>query len=164
MGGNSFIDDWLCLDTTGAANNTWPGEVSVVGLRAANNGTFSALMGSDGNNANNYQQVDDYPFNTTDYNGAATNGARDCYDMTAVAKNGVVLAVQSLPFAAKSDAGAKSFKHLMRATSGSIVSSADTALSTTYLTYAGPLWTTDANGSAWTVAQVDAHEFGFEVV
>jgi hypothetical protein len=157
------LDDLVVLDTTGSVANDWPGELSVVGIRPAGNGANSGLTGSDGNSTDNYQQVDEYPFITTDYNGSATVGAKDTYNMTNVGKTGTVLAVQAFAQAVKSDAGAKSFKHLMRAAGGTEVTSSTVTLTTTSVVYAGPIWATDADGAAWTVASVDAHEFGMQV-
>ena len=162
--GQNRMDDVMINDTTGSANNSWPGQISIAGIRPVGNGANSALMGSDLNQVNNYQQVDEYPFNTTDYNGSATVGARDTYDMTAVGKVGNVVGVQSYAYAAKSDAGTRFFKHIRRNGAGSVSVSADQSLSTTWLLYAGPIWETQADASPWTVAAVDAHEFGFEVV
>lgn len=159
-----WCDDFLMNDTTGAANNSWTSEVSIVGIRPAGNGANSALVGSDADSVNNYLLVDDpIPFNTTDYVGSVTNGALDTYDMNTIAKTGTVLAVQQLTYAAKSDATGKSFKHVMRSATPALVKSGVIPLSTTYALYAGPVWTTDGDGTAWTVAKVNAHEFGFEV-
>jgi len=163
-GSGLLADDLLINDTTGSVNNSYPGEVSIVGLRAAGNGAVSGLTGSDGNAVNNYQQVDEYPLTTTDYNGLVTAGAYDTYDMTANGKTGTVLAVQSIAYAVKTDAGAKSFKHVMRSATPTEVRSSAVALSTTYALYGGPIWTTNADGTAWTTTNLDTHEFGFEVV
>lgn len=156
-------DDIVIYDASGSTLNTWTGEVCIVGLRANGNGANSVLVGSDGNSTNNYQQVDEFPFNTSDYNGSATATDLDTYDMTAVAKTGTVIGVQLNNFAAKSDAGARSFKHVMRASGGTMVKSSAVGLSTTYTDYVGPWWETDGNGSAWTTTNLDTHEFGFEV-
>ena len=158
-----IVDDIQTNDTTGAADNTWPGEVCVIGVRAAGNGANNGLTGSDGNSVNNYQQVDEYPMSSTDYNGSVTVGALDTYDMTALGRLGTVRAVKMTQLVAKSDAGAKGFKHVMRGGSGGLVKSATVGLSTTYTALSGPIWSTDGDGNAWTPARVDASEFGFEV-
>lgn len=161
--GNQFVDDFLVNDTAGSVNNSWTGEVSIVGLRANGDGGSSQLVGSDGNSVQNYLQVDEYPLTTTDYNGSPTVGQLDTYAMTNVGKTGTVLAVREFAYAAKSDAGASSFKHVMRNAGGTMVKGAAIPLSTSYLCYPGPVWETDPAGAAWTVANVDALELGFEV-
>jgi hypothetical protein len=159
-----FQDDFLIVDTTGASNNSWTGEISIVGIRPSGNGANSGLTGSDGNSTDNYLLVDEVALNTSDYVGSATTGALDTYDMTAVGKTGTVVAVQNLAYAAKSDAGTKSFKHVTRSSGGTLLKSSDVALSTTYLVYSGPIWLQDADSLDWTVSRVNSAEFGFEVV
>ena len=161
--GHAWDDLFIC-DTSGMENNTWTGEVSITGIKPAGNGANSDLVGSDGNSVDNYLQVDEYPLNTSDYNASTTTGDLDTYDMSAVGKIGTVLAVQDLTYAAKSDSGPKSFKHVMRASGGTMVKSDEVALSTTYSLYAGPIWITDGDGEGWTITKVNSHEFGFEVV
>lgn len=161
--GQNRFDDFVVFDTTDTVNNSWPGALVVVGLRPAGNGAYSDLMGSDGNQVNNYQQVDEYPPSMTDYNGLNTVGARDTYDLAALTKVGNVLAVQSYAYAQKSDSAVKTFKHIMRSAGGSVVASAPDPLFTSALLKQGPIWITDADGTSWTVAKVNAHEFGFEV-
>ena len=158
-----WSDDILVLDTTGPVNNTWPGEVVIVGLRPAGNGANSGLVGSDGNSVDNYLLVDDPTLNTTDYVGSMTVGALDTYDMTTITRGGNVLAVQPYAYAAKTDAAPKSFKHVMRSASPNLVKTGAVSLSTSYVLYAGPIHITDGDGTGWTVAKVNAHEFGFEV-
>ena len=161
--GMQYRDDFLVCDTTGSANNSWTGEVAIVGLRANGNGASSGLLGSDANSVDNYLLVDEYPLNSTDYAGAATPGAWDSYAMSNVGKVGTVLGVQQFSYAAKNDSGAKGFKHVCRASSGTLSKSAEIPLSTSYLVYSGPILQTDPDGAPWTVAAVDAAEFGFEV-
>lgn len=157
------VDDFLMVDTTGGANNTWPGEISIVGIRPSGNGANSGLTGSDGNSTDNYLLVDETVLNTSDYVGSDTVTTLDTYDMTAVGKTGTVIAVQNLAYAAKSDAGSKSFKHVTRSSGGTLLKSSAEALSTTYLLYSGPIWLTDADAADWTVSLVNSAEFGFEV-
>jgi len=161
--GNQFVDDFLLCDTTGAVNNSWPGEVSIVALRPNGNGANSGLLGSDANSVDNYLLVDENPINSTDYAGSPTVGALDTYAMGNVGKTGTVLGLRAFAYAAKSDAGAKSFKFVVRSSTGTLAKSADIPLSTSYALYAGVIRETDPNGAAWTVASVDAAEVGFEV-
>lgn len=161
--GQNRIDDVLICDTTGSINNSWPGQISIAGVRPAGNGAHSGLTGSDGDSTDNYLLVDEYPFNTTDYAASGVVGVRDTYDMSPVGKVGTVVGVQSYVYAGKSDAGTRLFKHVRRNSAGALSVSADAALSTTWLLYAGPVWETQSTGAPWSIAAVDSHEFGFEV-
>ena len=157
---SNLVDDWMLNDTTGSANNTWTGEVSIQGLRPTGNGAFSDLVGSDGNSVDNYQLVDEYPYNITDYVSSLTTGAKDTYDFSNLAKTGTVIAVQATAYASKSEAGPKFFRIVQRGASGGLVETADLPLSTTFLPVPGPIWLTDGDGSPWTKARVDASSSG----
>ena len=159
------IDDLLVQDTTGASRNSWTGEIGIVGIRPAGNGANSGLLGSDGNSTDNYLLVDEaVPFEHDGLRLAqGRSGAKDTYDMSAVGKTGVVVGVQAFAYAAKFDVGTRAFKHLPRSPGGSLSASSAAGLSTTYGMFIGPLWTAQADASAWTVADVDASEFGIEV-
>ena len=163
--GQNRWDDLVIFDTLGTINNSWPGEIMVVGVRPDANGAHSDLLGSDGNSVNNYQQVDEvgHTWTMTDYNGSATPGQLDTYGCSALGKTGAVIGVQPYALVSKSDAATRGFKFVMRSAGGTEVKSTGTNLSTTVVPYAGPVWSTDADGTAWTTAKVDSHEFGFEV-
>jgi hypothetical protein len=161
--GQAKWDDVVVYDTTGPYNNSWPGQVSIAGLRPIGNGALSALVGSDGNSTDNYALVDEVPASSADYVGSGVTGARDTYDVTTLTKVGTIVGVQSYVYAAKSDAGTRFFKHIRRTSGGSVDGSSAQPLSTTYLLYGGPIWETQADASAWTVAAVNSHEFGVEV-
>ena len=155
----NFLDDWLVNDTTGSVNNSWTGEITIKGIRPAGNGANSGLVGSDGNSTDNYLLVDEYPLNTTDYVGSATAGLKDTYDLNAV-DSATCWGFSESAYAAKSDVGTKFFSTSTRASGGTIVASANQPLSTTYLPVAGPIWKTDADGTPWTVAKVNAPSSG----
>jgi hypothetical protein len=157
------LDDIIVNDTTGSVNNSWVGECTIAELHPIGNGANSGLLGSDGNSVNNYQQVDEFPYNTTDYNGSPTVGTKDTYDHTAVGKVGVVTGVKVSGYVQKSDSGAKTGRFIFRSGGGTEVESADIGLSTAWQIQSGAIRETDADATSWTVAKVDAHEFGFKV-
>lgn len=161
---NMRLDDLVIFDTTGAVNNSWPGEICIMGIRPDSDGANSDLLGSDGNSVQNFLLVDEFPFNTSDYVGSPTAAQKDIYGFSAVGKTGNVLAVQPVAYVAKSDAGAKAFKHVTRSVGGvNAFSVSTTILSTTFLPYLDAISLLDPDGNPWTVARVDGAQFGMEV-
>lgn len=157
-------DEYLNDDTGPAPHNTYWGDVSIRESRYNGNGAINQLVGSDGNSVDNHLQVDEVPYNTTDYNGSATPGQQDLYAVADISGATTVLAVQQHVYVAKTDAGARSIKTLMRAATGTIASSAETPLSTTYAVVDGPIRTTDPDNAALTQANINSAQFGVEVV
>lgn len=160
-----WIDDVYYLDDTGPAPyNTFLGDCRVPILAPNGNGTYSQLVGSDGNSTDNYQLVDEIPPSTADYVGSATPGQRDTYqhtDLTTAA--GQVLAVQPAALAFASDAGAASLKTVTRLASGTERLSAAQTLSASAQWICDPPQTTDPAGVPWTITNVNNAEFGVEV-
>jgi hypothetical protein len=158
------IDDLIIMDSTGSTMNDFMGDHVIKGLRANGNGAANQWTGSDGDSTDNYLLSDELPFSSTDYVGDFTPGNQDIYAFEDLSITGTVRAVRPLLYAAKTDAGIRSVKALKRATSGTIVGSSDLALSTTYAILDAPIWETDADGTAWTVAKVNSAQFGVQTV
>jgi len=57
-----YHDDLACNDTVGADDNAWPGDGRVLALRPAQDGASIQWKGSDGDESDNYQLVDDIPY------------------------------------------------------------------------------------------------------
>lgn len=163
--GSSQMDDvYLCDDQGPAPYNTFLGDVRVETLVPNNNGSFSQLLGSDGNSVDNYQLVDEQPAVITDYVGSATIGQRDTYQFTdLVSTNVQVLGVQTFAAATKSDAGIANIKTIERLASGTERLSGAIALPASLGMIGGGVRTTDPAGAAWTMASVNAAQFGVEV-
>jgi hypothetical protein len=161
---NPVDDLYICTDAGSAPYNGFLGDCKVETLIPSNNGTFSQLLGSDGNSTDNYQLVDEQPPAVADYVGSATVGQRDTYAFTdLVTTSGTVHAVQTMAYALKSDAGTGNIKTVQRLGSGTERVSSSIALpSTAGWVTAGPQ-TTDPAGAAWTIGNVNASEFGVEV-
>lgn len=168
----TIIDDLYILDSVdqsiaqpgSPANNDFLGDIRVQALFPSGNGATSNLVGSDGNSTDNYLLVDETAPNTTDYVESATVGNKDTYaygDLTAL--SGTVFAIQLLPYAAKTDAGSRQIKTITR-DPGSTTEQDGPAqtLSTTYQ-YLSDIRGADPTGAAWTVASVNADEFGVKV-
>lgn len=156
-----YWDDlYVC---NGANADDFRGDCIVVTSLPNNNGNSSILAGSDGNSVNNYALVNEVTPDTTTYVGSATTGDKDTYAFadlpyTAGAVKGVVLT----SYAAKSDAGARTARSVVRSAGTDYPSAVDVALSTSYTTYRTVLETDPATSAAWTIAGFNAAEFGFE--
>ncbi len=165
LGGSDlpFVDDVYINNGAGSENNDLMGDTRVWTLLANANGNYSQLNGSDGNQVDNYQQVDENPPVTSDYNGHATNANKDTYgmeDLTPTA--GAVHAVQASIQALKSDSGAKSMRNIHRRNAVDSVG-ADHTLQLTADVY-DEIWDLDPSDSAaWDITRVNASEFGAEV-
>jgi hypothetical protein len=168
---NGIVDDFYVLDgvdgtTLGTpqalAFNDFLNDCTIKPQRPDGNGATSAWVGSDGNSTDNYLLVDEVPFSSTDYVGSSVATDRDLYEVADLVGSPTVYAVQVKAYAAKSDAGVRSFKTLTRSSGGTVAASAAIALSTSYTTYGGDITTKDPDGTAWTASSVNAAQFGVE--
>lgn len=163
--GVSTFGDLVYRDNTGAAPyNDFMGEQLIMTLDPNNNGATNQFLGSDGNSVDNYLLVDENPPNTTDYTGDSTAGHRDLYEFTDLVPAGTVHAASAHAYMQKTDAGARSVKILNRSGGGTLNSGASQTLSTTYTVISSALLTADADAAAWTVAKINAEQFGVETV
>ena len=107
-----------------------------------------------------WQCVDDPLMNSdTDYVSGATGGHRNSYDFAA-AGAGSVIAVQHVVAARKTDAGSRSMKQFARVGSADYEPATAASVTDTYLMHRRVMTVNPATGTAWTVAQLDAAEFG----
>lgn len=159
-----FGDDLYIADTTGGVNDDFLGDVRVETLYPSGNGTNSSLVGSDGNSVDNYALVDEAGTpNDSDYVGSGTDLDADTYayqDLsTAIGEVFGVLVSSRLQ---KTDAGAISAGdlHLRGATTSGGPSHVLSASWQAHRT----IWDKDpSDDAAWTIAKVNASEFGIEV-
>ena len=152
------------LDSTGTLNNTFLGDVAVRNLVPSGNGTSSQLTGSDGDKVDNYEWVDEMPFNALGYVGSATPGDLDTY---AIADLGAgittVYGVQVNSRMAKTEASLAQAKLALRS-GGTVYYGTTRALSTSYVGYYQLYETDPATSAQWTTGGVNAIEAGMEVV
>lgn len=170
MGANSGsplqIDNLIIMDNLGGINDDFIGDV-VIERRAVNgNGNYSQWDGSDGNQVDNYLQVDDGRPHDSDstYNQAQVAAEKDTYTVQdLVATTGDVLAVQA-GLIARHEGQGGTLRHMLRRSSTDQFGSALTPGAG--YTYHSELWEEDPNAGpgAWTIANVNASEFGFELV
>jgi hypothetical protein len=155
--------DVYFLDTTGTANNSWLGDVTVRTILPSGNGNYSQLTGSDADQVNNYQLVDESPASSTDYVGSPTVGLKDSYllsDLPAGVTQ--IKALQSNIYAAKSDATLASSKVLLR-TGGTDYYGNTQGMGTSFQTYSQIFALNPNTAIAWTVADINGLEAGIEV-
>lgn len=164
---STFIDDvYVCNNVTSAdptrPNNTFLGPwVRVQTLQPNGAGSSTQFTPTSGAN---YTTVNDTPDTTTSYNADAVSGHRDLFTMDdLVAGSSVVFGVHQVMHARQLDAGAALIKHAQK--SGATISyGANHSLSAVVDVYEDTFETNPATGLAWTEAEVDALEAGYEVV
>lgn len=163
---HATIDDIYICDGAGLAPyNNFLGDVKVETIVPTGNGNSSQLVGSDGNSTDNYLLVDEIPVSLTDYVGSSTIGQKDTYGFSNLTTgSGQILSVQTSARVFKSDAGAANMKVVERAVSGTERESASVPVTASpgILITTAPQ-TTDPDGAAWTIASVNAAEFGVKV-
>lgn len=157
------IDDVYVTDGTGPAPyNGRIGDVRIETIVPTGNGSKSQFVGSDGNSVDNYQLVDEMPASSTDYVTSANAGDQDLYAMGDLSiPTGVVHAVQVHYLASKTDSGAASLIPLTKL-GATVHKDANLGLGLTPVYAASSIRTVDPDGAAWTVAKVNAAEFGVE--
>jgi hypothetical protein len=168
LGGSSDMDlavtydDVYVLNTSGSAPwNTFLGEVVATYLKPNGAGATTGLTPT--GSATNWQNVDETPATTADYNASDVVGTKDTYALENLpASAGTVFAVQEVMVAAKTGVGAASIKSVVRS-GGTDYAQSPVALGATPLTYTAIRETDPATGVAWTNAAVDALEHGAEV-
>lgn len=160
---NFRVDDVVMLNGAGSApNNNFIGDSRVHNLLPTGNGNYSQLLGSDGNSTDNYLLVDENPPNTSDYVGSGTSGQKDSYPVTDLPAAAVLVrGVAQRAYAASSDAGPRAARNFVRI-AGADYTNPDYNLGANYLLYSDISQVSPATAAAWTVAEVNAAEFGFE--
>jgi len=155
-----YYDDIAINDTTGSDNNSWIGRGGIYGLFPEGAGTYTDFTPSAGAN---WQCVDEKPPNDdTDYVQSGTVTDQDTYEMEdLVPVVGGVTAVQWLARAKLESAGAGNFQRLIRY-SGADYNGGDLAVDVSYK-YFSEIFDTCLDGTAWTIAKVNALEAGMEI-
>ncbi len=163
---NSYgsLDDVYCIKNDGVGLTDFLGEIEVEALLPNGNGTYSQLVGSDGNSTDNYLLVDDSTApNDADYVGSATSGQKDTYQLTNLARSAsVVRAVQLSMRAKKSDTGAISARRVFR-TGATDATGSDISLATSFGWYSEIVETNPVSGLNWTDTDINGLEAGYEV-
>lgn len=165
MGNNcgATYDDLYILDSTGATNNDFLGDIRIETLYPDGNGNSSQLVGSDADSTDNYQLVDETGTpSSADYVASGNLGDKDTYTFTGLATtSGTIKGVQVNSWAAKSDSGVRNVKNITRL-SGTEDQSASLPLQTTYMPHLS-VHETKPGGGSWTISDVNNAEFGVQV-
>lgn len=153
------FDDVALNDTSGAADNSWPGEGKVIALTPNGAGASTQWTASAGSN---YACVDEVPPNDdTDYVYQSSASGIDLYDLSACGLSNVtILRVWPELHAKKTSADAASIIPVIRTNSTNYEDSS-TTLTTSYTKYKGSERVTNPNsGVAWTTSDLDALQAG----
>lgn len=159
---NGWYDDCYVADTTGSLNNDFLGEMRVYALRPSGAGNYTQWTPSVGAN---YAAVDETtPNDDTDYVSTAVAGNKDTYDYdTLPSSAATVRGVAQTIRHRKDDVGSHTIRTIARVSAtdypGSTVSVLDSYSNTVTLREVNP-----NTSAAWSVAEVNAAEFGHEFV
>lgn len=157
----SYDDLYIC-DGTGGVNDNYLGDIRVAALlpTAAGNSTqYTPSAGS------NYQNVDDAtPDGDTTYNDSSTTSQKDTFAMGNLPTNatGNIKGLQLLTYDRKTDAGARTLRHVTRTASTDYESANITQLDT--FIYHATLQDVNPNTTtAWTESDVNGMEAGYKL-
>lgn len=161
---DTWCDDYYILDAAGATHNDFLGDCAIRQLKPNGNGTTNDFVGSDGDSTDNYLLVDDDdPDSDTTYSGSATVGEKDLYALEDVADTPATIhGISVVSFGKKTDAGAKTFVHVVRSGTTESDSSALTPAETYGHQYSFYAQDPDTS-AAWTEAGVNAMEAGVKI-
>lgn len=142
-------------------NSTKPGEGFVSAIIPSGVGATTQLTSSTG--GANWDNVNEIPPNSTDYNSSGTADQYDTYAATDLPTSATfVISVMGWAYAQRDNATINNFRHVVR-TGGVDYFGTNTALPTSYGTQ---FWSWNVNPgtlTAWTVAEVNGSEHGFQV-
>lgn len=161
QGQNLNFDDLYILNTSGAANNTFLGDSRIVTQVPNSDGTHTAWTPSSG--TNRYSRVNEIPPDgDSSYIFDSTPGDENTFGFpaTTISGTGVVAAVQVNMCARKDDVTTRSIEDLCHSGGSDFAGANIYALITTYLIYRQIRETDPATGLAWTLAGVNAAQFG----
>ena len=160
----TYYDDLFIDDTSGEAAAAPVADRRFYAITPNGNGTYSEGVGSDGNSTDNYLLVDDRPHNSdTDYIILDAVDEKETYAMTTVTPPSGFTFAALIPFvyAKKTDAEVATKLAPLLRLSGTDLEGAAVDMPTSY----GWLWkrfTTKPGGGAWTQADIDAVEVGYQ--
>lgn len=163
--GSSFLtyyDDLGLNDTTGGVDDSWCGDGRIILLTTNGNGDVSQLMGSDGNQTDNYLLVDDVPDDSdTTYVEGSVVDERDLYALIACGLSGVdIIRVQAVAVAKDTVASGGKIALVVKTNTVEYAGS-DQELLTSYAIIKGADYKLNPNTSAaWSISELDALQVG----
>lgn len=158
-----YICDGVDSGVAGCPNDDFLGDVRVEALFPTGNGNSSDFVGSDANSTDNYLLVDEVAYDDdTTYVESSNVSDEDTYTYSdLISASGTVYGAQMLPRARKTDTGLRSICSVTRL-GATEEDSADKALNVSY-DYFPDIREADPDGDQWTIANVNAAEFGQKV-
>ncbi len=154
-------DDFYLCDTTGSVNNDFLGEVYVNTLFANGAGNYTNWTPNTGSN---YTAVNEVAVNDdTTYVSTNTATTNDSYAFSNLTITHIVGGLNTNLIARMDDAGPHTVATLVRISSTDYVGTAISTTST-YTNLPQIYETSPNSGSAWTVSEVNAAEFGIQLV
>lgn len=161
------FDDIYILDgTVGAGSdpcNDMLGDMRVESLLPDSNGANSMFIGADADSIDNFAQVDEASPDLVTYVESAVSGAKDTYGFAPLSTAaGSIKAVFPCLYCEKLDAGARTVASVARLGATEVDSAAQT-VSTNYRMLRD-VRETKPGGGDWTIADVNAAEFGPKVI
>lgn len=159
---SKWLDDLWVFDGEGSQNNTYPsGDRKIICKLPSANGTLNQWTPNGA--ASNYLCVTETPPNDdTSYVGDATVGDQDRYTFPAISAASVDAVAVNLR-AEKDDANTRSLRAVVKSGATVADNGTDFPMPQGYDYFQGIFETDPNTGSAWTVAAVNAAEFGVKV-
>ena len=160
------VDDIYILDNTGPAPwNARLGDVEISAFVPTGIGSFSQFTPV--GKANNWQNAAPIPSKAYSfYNQSSVSGSRDSfnYGITAPAGSGPIIAVMVMALAQTDSAGTRSLElSASQAGTDAFSPAINLGVGFIYIDSGGWIMETDVNGNSWTIANLSATEFGYEV-
>jgi len=162
MTSGNYIEDLYILDSTGSTNNDFLGDCRVECVFPNANGTTNSWTASSGNN---YECVDETVMDDdSTYVKATAADQIDLYSYGDLSEaTGIVYGVQPIVYAKKIDSDAHTNAIVARTHSTNYVGSANT-LTSDYEIFSKIYETNPYTSSQWSIAEVNAAEFGVKAV
>lgn len=157
------FDDLRINTTAGTTNTSWPGDGKIVGL--VPNGVGTTIGGTPltpTGSGTNWQNVDELPPSTTDYNSGTTVGTGETYALSDPSTVGTCQAVNVLGYVLNVDNGGGSVGLTVKTPAGTSEGTAQ-PITVTPSYYNRILETDPSDSAAWTSAKLTALEAGITV-
>lgn len=159
-------DDWYVNDDSGSApENTFLGEAFVVESIIPNgNGNSSQWVGSDADQVNNYQLVDDSGNDDTDYVKSGTLNDLDTYAMSNLSNaTGTIIRASHYFIARKDDVATRTLASALRTNSTDYTSATDKTMAGTYGLFIDERTVNPDTTLRFTISEINAIEYGTKV-
>lgn len=162
-GNANFYDDFYALDSSGAVNTTFLGDIRVAALRPQAAGNYAQWTSNGGPNFANVADNPWYDGDTT-FNQSATANQIDSFVFDDLpAASGSVFGIQHVLWAKKDVGAARTFAALQRSSATDYVGTTQNA-GTSYAMYLDVKETNPDTGLAWTVGGVNGAEWGYKIL